>query len=89
MAIRVAINGLGRIGRCVLRAIIEENRRDIEVVAVNGPAAPEAHAHLLKYDSVHGTFRGDITVEGEQLIDLFSKLISKRLAQMLETDVLV
>lgn len=67
MAIRIAINGLGRIGRCVLRAIIEENRRDIEVVAVNGPAAPEAHAHLLKYDSVHGTFRGDITVEGDTL----------------------
>lgn len=73
MAIRIAINGLGRIGRCVLRAIIEQNRRDIEVVAVNGPAELSAHAHLLKYDSVHGTFHGDIKThvigEDEQKIE--------------------
>ena len=56
MTVRVAINGLGRIGRCVLRAIIEQNRDDIEVVAVNGPAPIETHVHLLKYDSSHGVF---------------------------------
>lgn len=56
MTIRVAINGLGRIGRCILRALVEENRKDIELVAVNGPASIDTHVHLLKYDSVHGRF---------------------------------
>jgi glyceraldehyde 3-phosphate dehydrogenase len=73
MTTRIAINGLGRIGRCVLRALIEQNRRDIEVVAVNGPAAVENHVHLLKYDSVHGPFRGGITIgeegEGDARVD--------------------
>lgn len=54
MTVRIAINGLGRIGRCVLRAITEYERDDIEVVAINGPARIEQHLHLLKYDSVHG-----------------------------------
>lgn len=62
MTVRIAINGLGRIGRCVLRAIVEQGRRDIEIVAVNGPAEVEAHLHLLKYDSVHGPFRGSIAI---------------------------
>src|SRR5690606_28543772 len=67
MTVRVAINGLGRIGRCVLRAIIEENRRDIEVVAVNGPADIASHQHLLQYDSVHGTFRGDVKITADTI----------------------
>ncbi|MDD9331194.1 MAG: type I glyceraldehyde-3-phosphate dehydrogenase [Wolbachia sp.] len=62
MIIRVGINGLGRIGRSVLRAIfeIEEYREQIEVVAVNGSLSAEQHAHLIRYDSVHGKFNGDI-----------------------------
>ena len=56
MALRVAINGFGRIGRLVLRAIVEAGRRDIEVVAVNDLGPVETNAHLLRYDSVHGRF---------------------------------
>nr|MBP8072108.1 erythrose-4-phosphate dehydrogenase [Brevundimonas sp.] len=54
MTVRVAINGFGRIGRLVLRSIIEHGRRDIEVVAINDLGPVETNAHLLKYDSVHG-----------------------------------
>lgn len=60
MAVRVAINGLGRIGRCVLRALHEEAYDGIEIVAVNGPASLEEHIHLLQYDSVHGRFGREI-----------------------------
>jgi glyceraldehyde 3-phosphate dehydrogenase len=60
MTIKIGINGLGRIGRCVMRAIIEEGFDDVELVAVNGPAATENHVHLLQYDSVHGRFAGKI-----------------------------
>ncbi|WP_353278031.1 type I glyceraldehyde-3-phosphate dehydrogenase [Wolbachia endosymbiont (group B) of Longitarsus flavicornis] len=62
MTIRVGINGLGRIGRSVLRAIfeVENYSEQIEVVAVNGSLSAEQHAHLIKYDSVHGKFNGDI-----------------------------
>lgn len=67
MTVRVAINGLGRIGRCVLRAIHEYDMEDIEVVAVNGPAVTSTHAHLLQYDSVHGTFAHPIIAEGDTL----------------------
>ena len=56
MTIRVAINGLGRIGRCIVRAAHELKKENIEIVAVNGPAAIDSHVHLLKYDSVHGVF---------------------------------
>ena len=56
--LRVAINGFGRIGRLVLRAIVESGRRDIEVVAVNDLGPVETNAHLLRYDSVHGRFPG-------------------------------
>lgn len=69
MAVKVAINGLGRIGRCVVRALVETGRKDIEIVAVNGPAPIETHVHLLKYDSVHGAFRGDVKVVGNDGID--------------------
>ncbi|MBN9080044.1 MAG: type I glyceraldehyde-3-phosphate dehydrogenase [Rhizobiales bacterium 62-17] len=61
MAVRVSINGFGRIGRLALRAIIEADRKDIEVVAINGTAPVETLVHLLKYDSVHGRFPGPIT----------------------------
>ncbi|MEH6629768.1 MAG: type I glyceraldehyde-3-phosphate dehydrogenase [Halopseudomonas aestusnigri] len=68
MAVRVAINGFGRIGRLVLRAIIESGRDDIEVVAINDLASAQANAHLLKYDSVHGTLRKSIIAEDGALI---------------------
>src|ERR1700755_2805039 len=68
MALRVAINGFGRIGRLVLRAIIETGRRDIEVVAVNDLGPVETNAHLLRYDSVHGRFPASVSVDGEYMI---------------------
>jgi glyceraldehyde 3-phosphate dehydrogenase len=61
MAVRVAINGFGRIGRLVMRAAFEAKRKDIEFVAVNDLGPVATNAHLLKYDSVHGTFPGEIT----------------------------
>src|ERR1700727_143748 len=67
MALRVAINGFGRIGRLVLRAIVESGRRDIEVVAVNDLGPVETNAHLLRYDSVHGRFPGQVTVKGDTI----------------------
>ncbi len=68
MAVRVAINGFGRIGRLVLRSIIEHGRTDVEVVAINdlGPAA--TNAHLLAYDSVHGRFPGTVSADGDALV---------------------
>ena len=68
MALRVAINGFGRIGRLVLRAIVESGRRDIEVVAVNDLGPIETNAHLLRYDSVHGKFPAQVTVDGDFII---------------------
>ena len=68
MTLKIGINGFGRIGRGVLRALIEQKRSDIEVVAVNDLAPPETLAHLLKYDSVHGRLNADIRVEGNTLI---------------------
>jgi glyceraldehyde 3-phosphate dehydrogenase len=67
MSIRVAINGFGRIGRNVLRAIAEADRRDVEVVAVNDLAPVETNAHLLRFDSVHGRFPGEVKVEGDSI----------------------
>ena len=67
MAVRVAINGFGRIGRNVLRAIYESHRTDIEVVAINDLGPVETNAHLLRYDSVHGRFPGTVTVEGDSI----------------------
>ena len=60
MSVRVAINGFGRIGRLVLRAIIESGRRDIEVVGINDLGPVETNAHLLRYDTVHGKFPGEV-----------------------------
>src|SRR6185295_18517325 len=68
MALRVTINGFGRIGRLVLRAIVESGRRDIEVVAVNDLGPVETNAHLLRYDSVHGRFPAQVSVDGEFMI---------------------
>jgi glyceraldehyde 3-phosphate dehydrogenase (phosphorylating) len=67
MSIRIAINGFGRIGRNVLRAIAESGRNDIEVVAINDLAPVETNAHLLRYDSVHGRFPGEVKVAGETI----------------------
>ncbi|NEX91624.1 type I glyceraldehyde-3-phosphate dehydrogenase [Caulobacter sp. 17J65-9] len=69
MTLRVAINGFGRIGRLVLRSIVEHGRRDIEVVAINDLGPVETNAHLLRYDSVHGRFPGTVT-SGEDWIDV-------------------
>lgn len=68
MSVKIAINGLGRIGRCVLRAIGEYGNGDFDLVAVNGPAPTPTHLHLLKHDSAHGAFRGDIKADGDNLI---------------------
>jgi glyceraldehyde 3-phosphate dehydrogenase len=67
MAVRVAINGFGRIGRNVLRAIYEAKRSDIEVVAINDLGPVETNAHLLRFDSVHGRFPGTVTVDGDSI----------------------
>ncbi len=67
MAVRVAINGFGRIGRLVLRGIIESGRTDIEVVGINDLGPIETNAHLLRYDSVHGRFPAEVTVDGESM----------------------
>jgi glyceraldehyde 3-phosphate dehydrogenase len=67
MPVRVAINGFGRIGRLVLRSIVEHGRRDIEVVAINDLGPPETNAHLLRYDSVHGRFPAEVKVVGDTI----------------------
>ncbi len=67
MAIRVAINGFGRIGRLVLRALIESRRNDIQVVGINDLGPVATNAHLLKYDSIHGSLETDVTVNGDSM----------------------
>ncbi|MBV8472600.1 MAG: aldehyde dehydrogenase, partial [Hyphomicrobiales bacterium] len=67
MAIKVAINGFGRIGRNILRAIVESGRTDIEVVAINDLGPVETNAHLLRFDSVHGRFPHEVTVSGDTI----------------------
>ena len=67
MSLRVAINGFGRIGRNVLRAIVEAKRKDIQVVAINDLGPVETNAHLLRFDSVHGRFPGEVTVKGDTI----------------------
>ena len=68
MTTRISINGFGRIGRLVLRAIMESGRNDVSVVAINDLATAEANAHLLKYDTIHGRFDGEVKVSGDKLI---------------------
>ena len=67
MAVRVAINGFGRIGRLVLRGIMESRRNDIEVVAINDLGSVDMNAHLFRYDSTHGPFPGDVKVDGDTI----------------------
>ena len=67
MAVRVAINGFGRIGRLVLRSIIEHDRKDIEVVAINDLGPVETNAHLLQYDTVHGKLNQEVRVDGDMI----------------------
>jgi glyceraldehyde 3-phosphate dehydrogenase len=68
MAIRVAINGFGRIGRNILRAIAESGRTDVEVVGINDLGPVETNAHLLRFDSVHGRFPHEVKVEGDSIV---------------------
>jgi glyceraldehyde 3-phosphate dehydrogenase len=67
MTVKVAINGFGRIGRLILRAIVENGRDDIKVVAINDLGPIETNAHLFRYDSVHGRFPGTVTVSGDTM----------------------
>ena len=75
MAIKIGINGLGRIGRMVIRSIIENNRKDIEVVAINNKSNSEISSFLLKYDSVHGELKAKIN-HLEKAIEIDGKKIS-------------
>ena len=67
MSVRVAINGFGRICRHILRAIVENNRKDIEVVGINDLAPVATNAHLLRFDSVHGRFPGEVMVASDSI----------------------
>jgi glyceraldehyde 3-phosphate dehydrogenase len=67
MAVKVAINGFGRIGRNILRSMVENRRTDLQLVAINDLTAPKTNAHLFKYDSVHGRFHGDVKLEGDMM----------------------
>ena len=67
MTVRVAINGFGRIGRNILRSLVEHGRTDIEVVAINDLGPVETNAHLFRYDSVHGRFAGEVKVDGDTI----------------------
>jgi len=81
MAVRVGINGFGRIGRLVFRAAMEAKRKDIEFVAINDLGTPEANAHLLKYDSVHGIYPGRIDAMKDAI-----KVDGKKVKVMSERD---
>ena len=86
MAIRVAINGFGRIGRLVLRAAYEQGRKDINFVAINDLGSVEANAHLLRHDSIHGAFPGNVR-SGKGWIDLGNRSkIGKRIKVTAERD---
>jgi len=68
MAIKLGINGFGRIGRNVLRAAVQNFAGDIEIVAINDLLAPDYLAYMLEYDSVHGRFKGELAIDGGQLV---------------------
>ena len=68
MAVQVGINGFGRIGRQVLKSLIENYSKDLEVVAINDLFDTKANAHLFKYDSTYGKFDGTVAVEGSDLV---------------------
>src|ERR1017187_229837 len=67
MAVTVAINGFGRVGRLILRAIAESGREDVTPVTINDLGSVEANAHLLRYDTVHGRFPGEVEVTGNSI----------------------
>ena len=64
MSIRVAINGYGRIGRNILRALYESGRQDIQIVAINDLGDAATNAHLTRYDTTHGRFAAEVSVDG-------------------------
>ena len=68
MAIKVGINGFGRIGRNVLRSAVQNFGDEIEIVGINDLLEPEYLAYMLRYDSVHGRFKGEVSVDGSTLI---------------------
>ena len=68
MAVKVGINGFGRIGRLVARAILEKNSKNIELVAINDLTDAKSNAYLFKYDSVHGRFNGDVKATAEDVL---------------------
>ena len=69
MALKIGINGFGRIGRCVARAVFENNLNNkIEIVMINAPSDIASYAHLLKYDSVHGAFQGSVATDGDNFV---------------------
>jgi glyceraldehyde 3-phosphate dehydrogenase len=67
MTVKVAINGFGRIGRLVLRAIIESGRKDIEVLGINDLGPVETNAHLFRHDTIHGRFPGTVKTDGDKM----------------------
>ena len=67
MGIKIGINGMGRIGRCTLASIIENDRNDVEVIKINASGHIETNAHLLKYDSVHGKFKNNIEIDNDTM----------------------
>ena len=67
MTVTIGINGFGRIGRCTLAHIAESARNDVQVVKINATGPIETNAHLLRYDSIHGRFGGDVRVDGDTL----------------------
>src|SRR3989338_8056436 len=75
MAVRIGINGFGRIGRLVARAILEKKGKDLELVAVNDITDAKTNAYLLKYDSVHGRFPGEVKAVSEDTISVDGKII--------------
>ena len=68
MTIKIGINGFGRIGRMVFRAAVQNFANDIEIVGINDLLEPDYLAYMLKYDSVHGRFKGDVAIEGNTLV---------------------
>ncbi|MEM0964261.1 MAG: glyceraldehyde 3-phosphate dehydrogenase NAD-binding domain-containing protein, partial [Bacteroidota bacterium] len=85
MAIKIGINGFGRIGRLVFRSILERGDSDFDIVAVNDLTDAETLAHLFKYDSIHGIYPGDVTADGGELVvggDRFKVLSERDPAQL-------
>ena len=82
MSLKVGINGFGRIGRMILRSIIENNRKDIDVVAINNRAKSEVSNFLLKHDTVHGKFKANLNYSDQSL-----EINGKKIAMMHETEI--